>query len=1031
MDDDFKCLLPASEVVHVSAVQWLESKKHMPEVEALMKQMRQWESLARQKKTPTKTEAHKIAKEHAIPLGRSIKDLGFLKLLPHIREFWLKRIGDLRSSKSMVPLFSPSKVVATERSRSSRGVAKASAEGTTGQASGSAEGHGVSTSSGLAPTERSRSPRGPSSVSAAITIRGASMSASDHGASSSVSEHGLHRFFKRKRDDVEHDDPAEPELGPSSSSRVGIVDETGNSMEENSFSDLFQAPTECESNLLKWLYSNNNDRDPEILGIRTRVEDWNSFAGGNHPNVRKAGRDLMRKHGLSDVPRKIQNASDVETWVNFGRKCVVQQITSRRVMLSVQVAPESTRETVDLEEVIDILSAAKFVRQSDNASDDLRIWIRDAASNIRAVHIKSGLAKNCRVPHQVSRTCGVEEKKTSSHRVRSRRHPLGWEIYEIKRRLLLRVVMELGPDACNEGYYPHRSSLSAVLQSTPQNVFALAAALRDPSSCLVCPFGADFEITEGLDKAPLSLNLNDRWHGVAHGGVHARWLALIELQYDEFVYDNPNRLQLPMVYPLLRKAICECRERRRASEQRTLIQSPEDLVELLLKVSGKDRDHQTDIRKKWLVDFCSHRSYKSKHLYVMTDSNDKDGEAKSSGSKEKKDRTTDEWWFMLSRNAVERIAVNFFDFVNEFNLHACLQSLDALQLAVIAIFHARLLVKPPIKARITSDSSFAFPLPLYVPASQVWSPSVPHFVVASQLKSNDPKQARITAPRVCSICGVGYLDWPSLFKHYESAHHSFAEGRKRLLFFAENLDALPLRHERKRTMLSNFSFRQTCSVPGRGCLGQGKAAMRQRVGCPVCAVEDWIDHFFPCYMWKPWPYAFDSEDEGNEIDEDGDDDKGSGNAKGKLLRDDQGILYFGTAEKVNAILNVQAYCQAWPLIPQAELYASSVRHPSHLEFCWLLNTRRVPTTPENVDDSASEHVSAGIGDADSMVWICGICAQKLCIKHPVMPPYALANWLWLGREHPAFQNLSLATRQLLGLARAVLRLLVLVSAKQK
>ena len=231
MDDDFKFLLPASEVVHVSAVQWLESKKHMPEGEALVKQMRQWESLARQQKNPTKTEAQKIAKEHAIPLGRSIKDLGFLKLLPHIREFWLKRIGDLRSSKSMVPLFSPSKVAATERSRSSRGVAKAPAEGTTGRASGSAEGHGVSTSSGLAPIERSRSPRGLSSVSAAITTRGATMSVSEHGASSSASEHGLHRFFKRKRDDVEHDDPAEPELGPSSSSRVGIVDETGNSME--------------------------------------------------------------------------------------------------------------------------------------------------------------------------------------------------------------------------------------------------------------------------------------------------------------------------------------------------------------------------------------------------------------------------------------------------------------------------------------------------------------------------------------------------------------------------------------------------------------------------------------------------------------------------------------------------------------------------------------------------------------------------------------------------------------------------------
>ena len=74
---------------------------------------------------------------------------------------------------------------------------------------------------------------------------------------------------------------------------------------------------------------------------------------------------------------------------------------------------------------------------------------------------------------------------------------------------------------------------------------------------------------------------------------------------------------------------------------------------------------------------------------------------------------------------------------------------------------------------------------------------------------------------------------------------------------------------------------------------------------------------------------------------------------------------------------------------------------------------------------ASEHATAGIGKINEAVWMCRLCSHKLCVKHPVMPKYALVNWMWLGREHPAYQNLTLAMRQLLGRGRAVLRLVVL------
>ena len=38
-----------------------------------------------------------------------------------------------------------------------------------------------------------------------------------------------------------------------------------------------------------------------------------------------------------------------------------------------------------------------------------------------------------------------------------------------------------------------------------------------------------------------------------------------------------------------------------------------------------------------------------------------------------------------------------------------------------------------------------------------------------------------------------------------------------------------------------------------------------------------------------------------------------------------------------------------------------------------------------------------------------------------MPPMAIANGFWLGREHPQFQNLSLGTKLLLGKGRPVMR----------
>ena len=369
MDDDFKFLLIASEVVHVNAVQWLESNKHMAEVEALMKQMRRWESLARQPKAPTKIEAQKIAKEHGIPLGRGIKDFGFLKLLPHIREYFLKRIDDLRSRRSAVSLLSSSNVGASERSRSSRGVAQAFAEGTTGQLSESASEHGVSSFSGFAPAERSRSPRAPSSVSAGITKRHASESASEHRASRDTAEHGLLRFFKRKREEVDEEEP-QRRMQLSSSSEPSSMMACENRFASDS---LFPTPTESQSQLLSWLQSSSNDNDAEVKRIRYFITEWNSFAATSHTNVRKKAREVKAKLGMVGIPKGIQDSQDLGTWLTYVRTTLLQQAQSRRVFLAIPRNPVAYEEAqIRLEDVADISMANKFVRQCSEVSDELR-----------------------------------------------------------------------------------------------------------------------------------------------------------------------------------------------------------------------------------------------------------------------------------------------------------------------------------------------------------------------------------------------------------------------------------------------------------------------------------------------------------------------------------------------------------------------------------------------------------------------------------------------------------------------------------
>ena len=404
---------------------------------------------------------------------------------------------------------------------------------------------------------------------------------------------------------------------------------------------------------------------------------------------------------------------------------------------------------------------------------------------------------------------------------------------------------------------------------------------------------------------------------------------------------------------------------------------------------------------------------------------------------------SDEGPIRLRGKAAGASSDKFLDFVRGRDLWAALEPLDMIQIGTLALFHAGLPLRlPPVQ--LSRNGEFAMPKACYVPSDDVLSPPQAYFVTAAMRSAPEPGQARIEAPRVCQLCGKGFLNWDAFFGHTVAEHHSYAEYRKRLFFEAEKLDALALPHRRKRTMLANFAFGQTCSAPLAGFGEKDQYTTKQEVACAVCAIQDQMENGVGCFLWRPCPAHLLKQQTVGAAEDDDDDDEQSDAAEAghevhgefarrrmRLLHDSAGY-YIGEASEAHRYLNVEAYMASWPLIPKAELHASSVQHPLHAEMRWLLHTRCVPVLSRTPTAGASEDgvledrpPCAGIGDIDRKVWLCMPCAASLCCVKLFRPKYGLCNWNWGGRVHPAYKDLSLAMRGLLGLGRPFLRLLVL------
>ena len=328
---------------------------------------------------------------------------------------------------------------------------------------------------------------------------------------------------------------------------------------------------------------------------------------------------------------------------------------------------------------------------------------------------------------------------------------------------------------------------------------------------------------------------------------------------------------------------------------------------------------------------------------------------------------------------------------------------------------------------------------------------------------------KLIGPRVCELCGDGFVTWTALAKHVEAVHVSWAEYRKRVFWHAQCEDAnvchaVPLSWSRKRQILGNATTHLVSAVSSKPVMckeheskesAPPEREKRELVGCAVCATQEWTERMRRCYMFRGLPLGQEASVETTEVE---DEQKGAeelseeekeedeAHLRRGLLKDKGGLYYFGPPEVINEFLKVEKYAERWPQIPVEELHASSVQHPEHSGFRWLLHTRRVPvkevTSTGNLDDNASAIARAstetlpeadarppcaGIGDPDATVLLCRWCAKNVCHRKPTLPQRALANDLWGGREHPLFQKLRNlpAAKMLLGQARVLFRKVVL------
>ena len=148
-------------------------------------------------------------------------------------------------------------------------------------------------------------------------------------------------------------------------------------------------------------------------------------------------------------------------------------------------------------------------------------------------------------------------------------------------------------------------------------------------------------------------------------------------------------------------------------------------------------------------------------------------------------------------------------------------------------------------------------------------------------------------------------------------------------------------------MVQNFAHFQQFCHPGSKAnrFTGGEQVPRCEAACAICAQKDYLEQRHKLSLFGSLPQQHATEQCADAASDVGDVSEGEGEARAassRTLLKHRGVYYLQSPEGVQKLLDVERYRQRWPLIPVDELHASSVQHPKHAEWRWLLHSRRVP-----------------------------------------------------------------------------------------
>ena len=205
----------------------------------------------------------------------------------------------------------------------------------------------------------------------------------------------------------------------------------------------------------------------------------------------------------------------------------------------------------------------------------------------------------------------------------------------------------------------------------------------------------------------------------------------------------------------------------------------------------------------------------------------------------------------------------------------------------------------------------------------------------------------ITGPLVCQLCESDFLTEEDFARHKEHRHAGEAEYRKRVLYLMAEAGCRPITAQEKRVMVQNFAHFQQFCHPGSKAnrFTGGEQVPRCEAACAICAQKDYLEQRHKLSLFGSLPQQHATEQCADAASDVGDVSEGEGEARAassRTLLKHRGVYYLQSPEGVQKLLDVERYRQRWPLIPVDELHASSVQHPKHAEWRWLLHSRRVP-----------------------------------------------------------------------------------------